>query len=88
MEKKKYEKLISKQETNKKVETNSLENKRLKSTKKYVDSLQSNYSKINVIRVDASYKKPHSSSITLNEANKDFNKMLNNRRNNTILMEI
>lgn len=59
-------------------------NKRLESTKEYVDALQDKYSKLNVIRIDLSYKKPFSDDITLEDANSDFNKMLNNRRNNDI----
>ena len=55
-------------------------NKRLDSTKKYIDALQDKYSKLNVVRVDLSYKKPFSDDITLDDANNHFNRMLNNRR--------
>jgi len=55
-------------------------NKRLKSTKEYVDELQNKYSKLCVVRLDFGYKKPHSDTIVLGEANDDLNKMLNNRR--------
>jgi len=55
-------------------------NKRLDSTKKYIDALQDKYSKLNVVRVDLSYKKPYSDDITLDDANNHFNRMLNNRR--------
>jgi len=54
--------------------------KRLESTTQYVDKLQENYSKLNVVRVDLAYKKPYSDDITLEEANKDLERMLNNRR--------
>ena len=54
--------------------------KRIESTKQYVDGLNKEYSKLNIIRVDLSYKKPHSDDITLEKANKDLNRMLNNRR--------
>lgn len=62
-------------------------NKRLKSAKEYVDALQENYSKLNVIRVDLSYKKDECENITLEDINKDFNRLLNNRRNNSIFDE-
>jgi len=55
-------------------------NKRVDSTKEYIDSLHDIYSKLNVVRVDLSYKKPHSDKITLDDANSDFNRMMNNRR--------
>lgn len=55
-------------------------NKRLESTKKYIDALQDKYSKLNVVRVDLSYEKPYSDDITLDDANSHFNRMLNNRR--------
>ncbi len=55
-------------------------NRRLESTKEYIDALQDKYSKLCVVRVDLGYKKPHSDSIVLDEANNDFNRMLNNRR--------
>lgn len=55
-------------------------NKRLESTKEYIDALSANYSKLNVIRIDLSYKKPYSNEITLDDANNDFNRMMNNRR--------
>jgi hypothetical protein len=59
-------------------------NQRLASAKEYVDGLQNKCSKLNVIRIDLAYKKPHSNTITFDDANKDFNRMLNNRRNNSI----
>lgn len=55
-------------------------NKRIESTKKYIDDLQKEYSKLNIVRVDLSYKKPHSDDITLEEANNHLTRMLNNRR--------
>ena len=54
--------------------------KHLKSTKEYIDALQEQYSKLCVIRVDLEYKKPYSDSIVLDDANENFNRMLNNRR--------
>lgn len=59
---------------------NKIVNKRLESTKEYIDALQDKYSKLCVVRVDLSYKKPHSYVITLDDANDEFNRMLNNRR--------
>ena len=55
-------------------------NKRLESTKKYIDALQKEYSKLNIIRVDLAYKKPYSDDITLEEANSHFSRMSNNKR--------
>ena len=55
-------------------------NKRLEGTKEYINALSDIYSKLNIIRVDLSYKKPHSDNITLDEANKDLERMFNNMR--------
>ena len=55
-------------------------NKRIDSTKKYIDTLSEKYSKLAIVRVDLGYKKPYSDSVTLDNANNDFNRMLNNRR--------
>lgn len=55
-------------------------NKRLESTKEYIDALQKKYSKLCVVRVDLGYKKLHSDNVVLDDANDDFNRMLNNRR--------
>ncbi|MFW2600649.1 YagK/YfjJ domain-containing protein [Aliarcobacter butzleri] len=55
-------------------------NQRLDSTKKYIDDLSKNYSKLNIVRVDLGYTKENSKKITFEDANKDFNKILNNRR--------
>ncbi|MCB5266665.1 MAG: inovirus Gp2 family protein [Candidatus Cloacimonetes bacterium] len=57
-----------------------LVNKREESTKEYVDALQEEYSRLCAVRVDLAYKKPYSDHITLEEANRDLNRMLNNRR--------
>ena len=58
-----------------------MENKKqVDSFKRYIDGLMEQYSKINIVRVDLAYKKPHSASMTLDEANKDLERMLNNRR--------
>jgi len=61
--------------------------KRFESTKKYIDKLQENNSKLNVIRVDLAYKKPHSNDVTLEEANKDLERMFNNKRSNSIFQD-
>jgi len=61
--------------------------KRFESTKKYIDKLQENNSKLNVIRVDLAYKKPHSNVVTLEEANKDLERMFNNKRSNSIFQD-
>ena len=55
-------------------------NKRIESTKEYMDELSKKYSKLNIVRVDLSYKKPHSDNMTLEDANKDLNRMFNNMR--------
>ncbi|CAA6816943.1 MAG: Unknown protein [uncultured Sulfurovum sp.] len=55
-------------------------NKRFKSTKRYIDKLGEAYSKLNIVRIDLGYKKPHSQNITLEDANKDLNCMLSNMR--------
>lgn len=55
-------------------------NKRVKSTKGYVDALSKEYSKLNNIRVDLSYKKPYSDAMTLEDANKDLERMFTNMR--------
>lgn len=60
--------------------TNS--NRRLESTKKYIDALSEQYSKLNIVRVDLSYKKPYSDSMGLEDVNKDIEHMLNNMRSN------
>ena len=60
--------------------SNSNKNKRVDSTVKYIDDLSKEYSKLNVVRVDLFYKKPYSDKITLEDANNDINRMMNNRR--------
>ncbi|MCX6076281.1 MAG: inovirus-type Gp2 protein [Campylobacterales bacterium] len=55
-------------------------NKRIHSTKEYINELQANYSKLNIVRVDLAYKKPHSNNITLEDANSDLERMFNNMR--------
>jgi len=55
-------------------------NKRLESTKEYIDMLGKKNSKLNIVRVDLGYKKPHSQTTTLKEANNDLKHMLNNTR--------
>jgi len=55
-------------------------NKRIESTKKYIDELSEQYSKLNIVRVDLSYRKPYSDKMTLEDANRDLNHMFNNMR--------
>jgi len=55
-------------------------NKRIDSTKKYIDTLSEKHSKLTLVRVDLGYKKPYSDSVTLDDANHDFNHMMNNKR--------
>ena len=55
-------------------------NKRIDSTKKYIDELSKEYSKLNIVRVDLGYKKPHSKNKTLKEANNDIARLFNNMR--------
>lgn len=59
-------------------------NKRTQSTKTYIDQLQQEYSKLNIVRVDLAYKKPYSSEVTLEEANNHFTHLLNNRRSKPV----
>lgn len=61
--------------------------RRQTSNKEHLDALQANHSKLCVVRVDLSYKKPYSQEITLDEANKDLNKLLNNRRSKPKIFE-
>lgn len=57
-------------------------NKREESTRLYMDALQDNNSKLCIVRVDLGYKKDENNKvdISLDEANKDFNRMMNNKR--------
>ena len=55
---------------------NKKTNQRLESTKKYIDDLSKNYSRLNIVRVDLGYKKEHKDNVTLEEANKNFKTML------------
>lgn len=57
-----------------------ISNYRLSSTKKYIDDLSSSNSKLNIVRIDLGYTKEHSQTVTLEEANDDMNRMLNNMR--------
>lgn len=66
-----------------KVKENINTNKRVASTKKYINSLVDKYSKLNVVRVDLGYKKNEDTNkveVTLEEANSDLDRMMNNRR--------
>lgn len=62
------------------MQNSKVASKRFDSTTKYIDTLSNDYSKLNIVKVDLSYKKPYSDSVTLDEANNDFNRMMNNRR--------
>ena len=62
------------------MDNNKRSRKRQNSNEMYMDALQVIYSKVNVVRLDISYKKPYCQEITLEEANKDLNRLLNNRR--------
>lgn len=64
------------------MDKNSKTNKRRQSTKNYVDALQDNHAKLCIVRVDLGYKKDENNKvdISLDEANKDFNRMMNNKR--------
>jgi len=57
---------------------NNKELKRLESTRLYLDALQDKHSKLLLVRVDLSYGEKE--NVTLEQANKDFNRLLNNRR--------
>lgn len=63
------------------------EEKRIDSTKEYIDALQEKYSKLCVVRVDLSYKKPYSGTILLDEATKDLNHLFNNMRSKPTLFK-
>lgn len=62
-------------------------NKRIESTKKYMDELQKENSKLNIIRVDLAYKKPHSDNVTLEEATNHLSRMFNNMRSKRTVFE-
>ena len=68
-----------------------LENKKTRrrqnSNEAYIDALLANYSKLCAVRLDLSYKKPYSEEITLEEATKDLNRLLNNRRSKPSIFE-
>ena len=58
--------------------------RRQDSNEKFMDALQDNFSKICVVRVDLGYRKDETEEVTLEKANNDINRLLNNRRNNSI----
>lgn len=64
----------------------SKDKRRESSNEKYVDALQEKFSKLCVVRVDFGYKKDENNkvNVTLNEANKHIERLLANRRNNSI----
>ncbi|MDK2069865.1 inovirus-type Gp2 protein [Aliarcobacter butzleri] len=68
-----------------------LENKKTRrrqnSNESYLDALQEIYSKINVVRLDMSYKKPYSKEIIEEQATKDLNRLLNNRRSKPVIFK-
>lgn len=57
---------------------NNKEQNRLKSTKQYLDALQRKHSKLLIVRVDLAYGE--NEKVSFEQANKDFNRLLNNRR--------
>jgi len=57
--------------------------KREESAKQYLDALQERYSKLCIVRLDLGYKKDKESKkveVSLEEANNDYNHMMNNKR--------
>lgn len=64
---------------------NSKELKRLESTRLYLDALQEKHSKLLLVRVDLSYGE--NENVSLEQANKDFNRLLNNRRGKPKIFE-
>ncbi len=58
-----------------------------KSTSIYIDQLLENHSKIQVIRLDLSYRKEHARKASLEEINQDFTHLLNNRRTKPSIFE-
>ena len=57
--------------------------KREESAKQYLDALQERYSKLCIVRLDLGYKKDEVSKkteVSLDEANSDYNHMMNNKR--------
>lgn len=66
-------------------EHNQKEKKRLESTAQYLDALQEKHSKILIVRVDLAYSEKE--NVTLEQANKDFNRLLNNRRGKPKIFE-
>ncbi len=59
----------------------------VKSTSTYIDQLLENHSKIQVIRLDLSYKKEHARKASLEKINQDFTHLLNNRRTKPSIFE-
>ncbi|WP_375724117.1 inovirus Gp2 family protein [Arcobacter sp. KX21116] len=55
-------------------------NSQLEGIKKYIDMMSENYSKLNIVRLDLSYKKLYINEITLEDANKELKRMINNMR--------
>lgn len=62
------------------MKTNQRTSKRKSSSEKYIDALQENHAKINVIRIDLAYLKPFSDEVTFEDAKKDLKKLLDSRR--------
>ncbi len=66
--------------TNKGYNMSNTNKKQQTSMQNYIDELSKNHSKLNTVRIDLAYEKPYSDNITLEEANNDLNRMLNNMR--------
>ncbi len=66
---------------------NTKVNKRIKGAQKYMNDLQQEYSKLNIVRVDLAYEKPYSNIVTLEEANSDLARMFNNTRSKPTVFE-
>lgn len=57
------------------------------STTKYIGKLLENHSKVQVIRLDLSYKKEYARVASLEDINKDITRLLNNRRTKPSVFE-
>lgn len=79
--------MIKKINKDKNMEKKKRNRKQLISTENYINRLFLDNSKLNVARFDLGYKKPFSNEITLEDANKDINKMLNNMRSKPSIFE-
>ncbi|WP_428023934.1 YagK/YfjJ domain-containing protein [Arcobacter sp.] len=66
---------------------NKIVKKRINSTVKYIDSLYENYSKLNFIREDFGYIKPHSNEKSIEDLNQDLNHLFRNRRTKPLIFK-